>query len=205
MADPFSKGYGVHFNEPWQMTPRISAAADYSLADAAGGLTDGSTVAFFTELANRGATSTTDWTANTYKTIVNLSGKGLCAAIIGPTSAGADITTVEITVDGGTAVEYPILSAAGARAAMTVGYLQNTAFTTAPDFADSGGALNGAKTILGDGATSRYIPAWDTISFFGTPCLMFRTSLLVRAKHAQNITNATATSYSGVMYRMGLA
>ncbi len=200
----FGGSGGVHFKEPWLLLPRTQDAGDYAIIDKAAAATASDAVAYFTELANRGAIDSTNWTANTYKTLINLSGSGLVSHIIGPTSAGADITTFEITVDG-TLKELPVLTASGQRAMVGVGLNMTTLFTTAAIYVQSMGDLNAAKTIIGDTpANGRYMPPWDFMTMMGTPTLRFNTSLLIRAKHAASITNSTATAYSGAQYRMGL-
>jgi len=197
-------GGGIHFKEPWELLPHTRGAANIFDWDKATSGVTSATVAFFTELALRGATDTTNWAANTYKTIVNLSGKGLCAGYIGCTAGGAETHTIEITVDG-RLFELPIVNASGERAMLMASPVRSDFFTTAAANGYSTGDLNAAKTVIGTSAGSFVVPTWAAITGLGTPCLKFNTSLLIRAKHSAIITNSTATAYSGVIYRMGLA
>jgi len=202
---PVVSGGGIHFREPWEFFPHLRNSNAYSIVDKAASNTTAAVAAFWTELALRGAIDTNDVVANTYVTLANITGKGFLGGVIGPTSGGNDITTFEITVDGGTAVELPITTASGKRAALLPSVLVNDGLTTAYEAWISAGDLNAGKTILSGDQTGWVIPAWNTIGFFGAPVLKFKTSLLVRIKHAASITNSTATAYKGAMYRVGLA
>jgi len=194
-----------HFTDPWLFVARTQASGDYSMSQTNDTASDATTVQFWTNMTARGVIETNDLTANVWITIASLSGKGLFAGVFGPTSGGADTTTFGINVNGAGEVEYPILNAAGQRASLSVGLLPGVTFTTSSIFATPGGDLNAAKTILGDGSNVKFVNTFDFMSAMGTPMLRFDTSLVVRVKHSQNITNSTATAYKGMVYRMGLA
>lgn len=187
---------GAHFREPWQFLPRARISADYVCAGSAATLAQ-----FFTNMATAGFQDTTNWTANTYKTLLTVaSGKGLVAGVIGPVAGGAETTTFEFTVDG-ILTEIAISVASGERASLFSGAISATPDT---GFQDQEGGLNAGKTTLQTSTTDLLIAGHAALTIYGTPQLMFKSSLLIRAKHSQNITNSTATAYSGGIYRLGL-
>lgn len=202
---PIQTSGGVNFSEPWKLIPMQCPVAGLNIADRSGNTSDCSSTAFWTDFATIGAIETNNLTADTWITIATISGKGLLAGVIGPTSAGADTTTFGIDVDGAGEVEYPVVCAATTRAALFCGSMLDTSFTTSPDWADQGGEFNAGKTVLVAGSAARYIPSWHSIAMLGTPVLEFKRSLVVRVKHSQNISNSTATAFKGAMYRLGLA
>lgn len=200
-------GGGIHFTNPGEFTPfnATSTALEIELNGTASAF---STTVGFTSLTSVGIAETTDWTANTYKTLLSIaSGKGFVAAVIGPESAGADTTTFEITVDG-VLTELPIVGVASQRSCLASGgpvFDDTAAPFSGNEVINSYGALNAGKTVFGTPSANVQIPSWQSIAVFGAPLLKFSTSLLIRAKHSQNITNSTATAFSGVMYRSLLA
>lgn len=198
----FGKSNGGHFTEPWMFLPHVATSGNIAILDKSNTGSNAASVAFFTEFANRGAIDSTNWTANTYKTLVSVTGTGFVAGVIGPEAAGADITTFEFTVDG-VLTTMAITSASGMRALANTGL--SIGSTNAGYVPQSLGDLNGSKNTIGDpAANNKAWWSWDSVTYYGTPLLIFRNSLLIRAKHAQNITNSTATAYSGVMYRVGI-
>lgn len=203
----FQKNSGVHFSDPWLFLPYTPVATSLEVADSAAAQQDSSTVAFFTEMARRGLQDTTNWTADTYKTLLSVtSGKGLVGCVVGPTAGGSSTTTFEFTVDG-VLTEIAVTGvASGDRAILTcMGPFPGGAFTNNVPQYGNGEALDSNKQVFGDvySAISNVPPWWFT-SFMGTPMLRFNNSLLIRAKHSASITNSTATAYSAVMYRLGL-
>lgn len=196
---------GIHFSDPGEMLPRVFVAANLLLEENDGTDRTSETTAFFTAMAARGFQDTTNWTSDTYKTLLSVtSGSGLLAALVGPTAGGSETTTFEITVDG-KLVEIPIAVASGERACLMQLALPGATFTTASRFAIQGGTINAGKTIIGTPTIDTLLCGWPLVTAYGTPCLKFKTSLLIRAKHSANITNSTATAYSGGMYRLRIA
>lgn len=193
---------GIHYTDPWDVPlAGYGVATSIEATDSGDVQRDSTTTAFFTELARRGEQEQTNWTSDTYKTIVNVSGRGLFAGYVGCTAGGSETHTVEITVDGGAARVFAITGMASGDRAFVL---------CAPFLAiDPGGyeasgaeALDSGKNITtGMVSTSATILPWSSIIHAGTPLLKFSASLLVRAKHSANITNSTATAYSAVMYR----
>jgi hypothetical protein len=204
----FQKDNNPHFVDPWVFMPYTPLATSLEVQDSGAVQQDSSTVAFFTEMARRGIQDTTNWTADTYKTLLNVtSGYGVVAAIVGPTAGGSSTTTFEITRDGHvTEIAVPGLSS-GERAYLTAfSPYAGDMFTAANNSQFPGGeALDSNKQVFGApiSATSN-VPPWWLTSVMGTPMLRFNYSLLIRAKHSASITNSTATAYSAVMYRLGL-
>jgi hypothetical protein len=202
-------GGGTNFKEPWLLNPYTAPVAALEVYDSGNAKRDASTTAFFTEMARRGLQDQTNWTADTYKTILSVSsGSGLVAAYVGCTAGGVETHTVEITVDG--VLKELVISglASGERACLFAAAPHaDDFFTTAGAFALSGAeALDSNKQIWGavQNATESLLVPWVFITMQGIPCLRFNQSLLIRAKHSTNITNSTATAYSAVMYRLGL-
>lgn len=202
-----------HFKDPWLFSPFTAAVAALNIFDSADTVRDSSTTNFFTQMANLGLQDTTNWTADTYKTLLNVSsGKGLVAALVGPTTGGAETTTFRFTVDGVQSTVAVVASGATRRAVLLAGGpgKDNAAtaadFTTASIYAQSRNmSLAADKSTFADMPSSpSYILPWRMVHMFGVPCLQFNTSLLIEAKNSANITNATATAYSAVMYRLGL-
>lgn len=202
---------GVHFSEPWLMAPAHGAATRLEIYDSGAVTRDSTTTAFFTEMDRRGLQNTTNWSSDTYKTLLTVSsGKGLIAGYVGCTAGGSETHTVEITIDG-VLTEIVITGlASGDRASLLAGSPHGEAMFTAASgansWADPGGeALDSGKQIFVEVVSYQsVIVPWRTHFMFGIPCLRFDKSLLVRAKHSAGITNSTATAYSGIMYRLGL-
>lgn len=185
--------------------PYCAAATSLTNNDAAVGTNDGTTTAFFTEMANRGLQNQTNWTAATYKTLLSVTGAGLVYCVIGCTAGGAENTTFEFTVDGVLTTVLVTGLASGERAALLPGTETSTFYTTAGQNTQPGvEALDADKATFGAIKVGIYIPYWGVVSR-GIPMLKFNQSLLIRAKHSANITNSTATAYSAVMYRNLLA
>lgn len=200
-------GGGIHFKEPWLLQPYIATVGSLKVQDNFGSDQTAATVAFFTEIARRGAQDTTNWTSDTYKTLLTVSsGKGLVAALIGPTAGGSSTTTFEITVDG-VLTEIAVTGLASGKRAMLSApgaVVSGPATTTALAYAGDA-ALDSGKQIFSEVPTSTsYVPTHQFMAAFGVPMLRFNQSLLIRAKHSASITNSTATAYSGIVYRLGL-
>ncbi|MGE3333614.1 MAG: hypothetical protein AB7I36_08220 [Rhodospirillaceae bacterium] len=200
----FGGGGGIHFKEPWQLMPATPTAANLIIYDAAPGQWTSATTGFFTEMARRGLQDQTNWTADTYKTLLSVtSGKGFVAAIVGPTLGGAHTTTFRITVDG-VVHTIAIVGASGDRCCLLSQVKTGSDFTTSLQYIKvDTEALASDKATLSELYTSDgYIPGWRQMQ--NTPMLQFKRSLLIEAKNSASITNSTATAYSAVMYRLGL-
>ena len=196
------KTNSIHFTDARDIPlAGFAAATSVEITDSGDIQRDSTTVAHFTEWTRRGAQDTTDWTSDTYKTIVNLSGRGLFASYLGCTAGGSETHTVEITVDGGPARTFAITGmASGDRAFVACAPF----LVVDPSSEEQSGAeaLDSGKNInTGVVSVSATMMPWSTVIGRAIPLLRFNSSLLVRAKHSANITNATATSYSAVMYR----
>lgn len=202
-SELFGGGGGFNFIEPWKLLPYTATVANLAIYDSAGAGQDAASTAFFTEMARRGLQDTTNWTADTYKTLLSVtSGKGMVAAIIGCTMGGTQITTFRITVDG-IAHTVAVTGASGKRACLLAKSGNPEDFTTSTTYMKaSTEALAADKATFSEVYAGAYIPPWRQMSAF--PMLTFKTSLLIEAKNSASITNSTATAYSGVMYRLGL-
>lgn len=157
-------------------------------------------------IAARGVADDTNWTADTYKTIANISGKGLIYNIIGPTGlAGTPTTTVRITRDG---LVTTIAEAASATAQRLLlgpafpGAVTGTQFTVAGVFFNSLETMNAGKTAQ-IGATA-YTWLMDILhmSSLGSPGLQFSQSCLIEMKSSEsNSTTTNRERSSGIIYR----
>jgi hypothetical protein len=198
-------GGGIHFKEPWLLKPYTAVATNFQAYESTTARAS-SAAAFFTELANRGVQDQTNWTSDTYKTILNVSsGKGLVAAYIGPTAGGASTHTVEFTVDGVlTEVTIPDLASGERGLLLACPPMAGTTFTTAEvAMQPNGEVLDSNKRVFGAIPGTPFLAPWWFLGAFGVPLLRFNQSLLIRAKHSASITNSTATAYSGVQYTLG--
>ena len=157
-------------------------------------------------IAARGVADDTNWTADTYKTIANISGAGLLYDAIGPAGlAGTPTTTMRITVDG---VAYTIAETATTTAhrlilgACFISDSTGAAFTVAANFANGVDSINAGKTAQTVVTNGVWITDIGFMSMMGTPALYFGTSLLVEMKSSE--TNSTTTNRersSGLIYR----
>lgn len=198
---------GIHFKDPWLLQPYTATATSVEIVDTGGLNKDSSTTAFWTEFAGLGLQDTTNWTADTFKTLVTVSsGKGLVSHLIGPTAGGSSTTTFEITNDGVLTTIVVSGLASGQRAVLTAaGLIQSSPVATTTPGLPNGAALASNKQIFAEAPNAASLVATHQfMASFGVPQLRFNTSLLIRAKHSASITNSTATAYSGVAYRLGL-
>lgn len=201
---PLVQRTGIHFNEPKRFYPGCAVATAFQCSDSAGSARASDTTNFFTELARRGLQDQTNWTADTYKTILSVTGAGLVAAYIGCTAGGVQSHTVEFTVDGTLSTVTIAGLASGERAVLLTGLGYTSDYTVADIYFNPGTeALDSDKATFGGVLTNGLLPTWRNSDRI--PCLEFRSSLLIRAKHSATITNSTATAYSAVMYRNFLA
>lgn len=202
-----SLGYqsaGSNFKDAKLFQPYSITSTGLLIHDAAASATNAGAVAFFTELANRGVIDSTNWTGGTYKTILSVSsGSGVVYAMVACTAGGAETTTFEVTVDGALQ-EVTVTNASGERALLVfgLGYTAAT-YTTAAYWSASLGTLNANKDTYTSAGGVLPHPAF--LGMNGTPGLQYNKSILIRMKHSVDITNSTATAYSGVMYRAGIA
>lgn len=195
---------GSNFKDIWLMTPITAAAANLALVDVGGTTRALNLTTAFTGFAKVGIQDNTDWTANTYKTIFSHTGCGLIYGLIGPTAGGAETQIFEVTVDG-VLKTITITNANGERAVLLASGGVNTAdFTTATNGQMSLGSLDSASlTTYQD--TAYGIPGPRANQMLGVPALRYDYSCLIRMKHSASITNSTATAYSAVMVRKGIA
>lgn len=205
MSDILTKlgvgGGGPNFKDPRLLMPFRFTATDLHVYDTGGVNRTFATTEAFTECANRGVQDTTNWSADTFKTILSVSGAGKMYGYIGCTSGGADDHTIEITVDG-TVYTIVIPTTSGLRAALLPNYEANTFYTTSGVAVAYHSVLDSGKQYF-DGVAGNVpsIPSLVAIEKMGYPVLQFDQSLLIRAKHESAVTNSTATAYSAVLYR----
>lgn len=158
--------------------------------------TAGNAAGFFTgdgySMDRQGAQDDTNWTADTYKTIVNLTAtkSGLLTGFVGPTlPTAADTCTIRVTVDG---VAATLVGTAQENAARIIfGPLPaiETVFTTANRLiASMGAAPSDGITLRGNAGT--VIGPMDAL-FYGCPVIRFNASLLIEAKISVNLTTTT--------------
>ncbi len=199
-------GGGINFTDPREfMRVRIPAGALSMFTEAASIVTS-DTANGVTELGKRGMTDDTNWTANTYKTILSVAAgtSVIVAGMFGPTGlVGTPTTTFEITGNDGVAREIAITAVGtGARAylgglaAGSAGPALNMFTTTSVAFAGSVG-ITAAKDVLTLGTTVTCpIPGWQFVKSMGMPCLISRNGLTVRMKSSEN--NSTTTNQERV-------
>jgi len=201
----FSGRTGAYFNQAHFLIPISDAATAFNVMQVTTGRTSATTAFFTAVAAYMGTTDTTDWTADTPKTIYSHTGKGRFAWFLGPTAGGSETTTLEITIDG-VLKEIPCAVASGERALFTtyMGQPTDEMSTTSALENQGGETMNAAKTGFTDQVSGTvFMLPWRSILVLGIPVLRYDVSLLVRAKHSQNITNSTATAYSAMQHIAG--
>lgn len=183
-----------HFTEPKYLFPKQASTNEIQIVDSAGTATNSSGSAFFTELATRGAITTSSWTNGVSKQIVSLTGPGQIAAIIGPLyNAGTRTTKIDLVIDGVTYTTGNVSHSASYRLCCLPGALTlPTAFTTANHaFSNIGGAAGvGGGTLL----------PWQMIDTLGVPVLQFESSFVCSLTFSET-TAAIVDINAGVMYR----
>jgi hypothetical protein len=195
-------GGGINFTDPRQLQRSTALAGNIVIADSALSQPGSTAAGYFTEIALRGFADNTNWTADTYKTLLSVtSGSGLLSHLVGPTALGsAPTTTFDITVDGGTAYEIAVTATASGQRAVIGPAVGPALFTTAAEYLRGPSAVDTNRMVDVVGGT--YIPAWPAIRLMPIPCLEFKLSLLVRAKSSEN--NSTTTNQerqSGGQYK----
>lgn len=192
-------GGGVHYSDPWLMTPASIVASSISE-----GTNLASTVAFFTNITGEGVIDTTNWSDGVYKTIYSHTGFGLIAGAIGPTAGAASTTTFRFTLDNVVST-ITVTNASTERAFLSAaGFINNADFTTAGTIATLQSLLDSGKTTLQTGAFQ--LPSLRLLGYTGAALLRYNVSATVEMKHTgEAITNSTATAYSAVLVRKGIA
>lgn len=197
---------GIHFTDPREFFRAIVGDVNLCVMPIGGTGVNSQAAGFFTEVGLRGVADNTNWTAATYKTILSVTGKGYVFNCFGPTGlAGTPTTTFEITVDGGAALTVAVVATTTAQravlGAMDPDVNLSSLFTTAkipqkgPDGYDAG------KTTQKFSTASPGLWPLNTLRLFGTPALIFQSSLLIRMQTSEN--NSTTTNQerqSGVQY-----
>ncbi len=201
-----SKG-GVHFKDAWLMEPHTNLATNLKMYDGSS-LRIANTTAFFTGFAHFGIQDNTDWSANTFKTIYSHTGTGIVYGMTACTAGGAETTTFEITIDG-VLKTLTVTNAIGERASLLIGGVAETGsdeFTAAPAYQLTLSALDSSTlTTFADGGNVQIMMPLRWMGMVGLPALRYDISCLIRMKHSVSITNSTATSFSGVLVRKGIA
>lgn len=162
---------------------------------------------FWTQVNVNGLATDSNFSADTYKTLANLSGRGVCYGVFSPAiSNSGDSITLRITVDG---VAYTLTAIAPG----TVDYrafwgfvLPFNVFSTSSTVGSMfGNGLNASKSVHDIAtSTSGNIVGLSVCQIFGAG-LKFDTSLLVEVKvtSAQSGT-ANNERQAGVLYQMGM-
>ncbi len=198
---------GIHHKDPWVLQPVTVASASLFMHNAAGTQNAANTTAFFTGFAQFGIQDNTDWTSATYKTIYSHTGSGLVYAMVACVAGGAETTTFEVTIDG--VLKTITVTNANTERALLVasGFSDNGGpvdFTTANQEGKPLIALDsGTLTTFQTGGIN-IIPQ-RMAHVLGVPALRYDISCLIRMKHSASITNSTATAFSGVLVRKGIA
>lgn len=197
---------GIHYKDAWLMEPHSDGASAIKFYNSASTGTTSDTTAFFTGFTSWGIQDNTDWTANTYKTIYSHTGRGLVYCMIACTAGGAETTTFEITLDG-VLQTITITNAASARAFLSAaGHSTSGGEFTSANVAWQGNAETlDAATLTTFFNNTSVIPPPKYYANLGVGALRYDISCLIRMKHSTSITNSTATAFSGVLVRKGIA
>lgn len=199
-------GGSGHYVDARKLMRFIYATGSLGINDQ-GSVDAATTAAFWTSVGNFGVALDSNFVADTWKTVANLTGPGLFYGAIGPSASNnADVTSMRFTRDGGTAVTIAMTNtAAGNRACILASKpLRSDSFTAA----ENAFMLWGTYASIDSNATrypfdwgARIVPQ-DVAEGFGARLVEFETSLLVEMK----ITNAQSTTtdqdrQSGVLWR----
>lgn len=200
-----AKSNGNNFTDPREFARTVITAANLQNYTAAAVQATSAAAGFFTEAARRGVADDTNWTANTYKTILSVaSGKGMIAGMGGPTGlAGTPTTTFEITVDG-VLTEVAVLQTTTGQRSILGAHMQLVTFLSASTVALQGpnGSTAGVDLIT---TSNGLIPPWQSIRVFGTPCLIYQNSLLIRMKSTENNSTTTNQERQAFVQHMAMA
>lgn len=198
---------GVHFTSPYDFFKAEQPANGLNLYNDSTVAQVSTTAGFFTQADTMGVSDDTNWTANTYKTILTVSsGPGLISHVIGPTSlAGTPTTTFGFAIDGAAEVEVAVTLSTTAVRAVLGAYVQPTFFTTANNMATGAASMNASKSVSRLNNTMA-IPNLNGMRMMGMPCLRWRNSITIRMKVSEN--NSTTTNRersSAVLYALGVS
>lgn len=199
-------GGSGHYTSARKLMRFVYASGSIGIND--GGAVDLLTTANgWTSVSYFGTALDSNFVADTWKTVANLTGPGLFYGAIGPTASNnADITSMRFTRDGGSAVTIAMTNTASANRAMILAAkpMRSDAFTSASNPV----TLWGTYASVDSNAT-RYPFDWgaqilpqDEAEGRGARMVEFETSLLVEMK----ITNAQSTTtnqerQAGVLWR----
>lgn len=198
---PAAKNIAPHFTDPRRL-PKIltanGAVAKYANSSIA-------VAQFWVAVGISGAYTNTDFSADTYKTIVSTTGAGYVSAIIGPSMTNnSDTTTFRITVDGTAYTITVDAYNAGDRAAL--GFVAGGGYYTTADQWNSPydfGADTGDLGILRLGSTSGLSQFWPVPHLLvnGAGMLAYSRSLVVEIKETTAQTGtANVERRAGVIY-----
>lgn len=189
-----------HFRDPRRLQRFVSDQASLRFSNNAA-----SAAGFWTAWDFAGDYLDSNWSANTYQTVVNVAtGAGFLGAVVGPVMANAtDTTTFRITVDG---TEYTItVDAFNANDRGGLGFPAMTDIFTTPNNFDT---PNNARLNTGDAGllaldtNAHLLPVFHSL-FLGQGLLKFRTSLLVEIKQTSAQSNtASQERKAGVLYQL---
>jgi len=171
----------------------------HQIKDAAGTLTNVTTDAMFTATIPLQGAYATIAANDTFVTICDLTGGGICSAIIGAAAGtNGDISTIEVTVDG--VVHTITHTLANANYRRVIGLMSNAGSTTA---GNASGPNDGEDYPI-DIANISKIPViiWPVVArAHGLPALRFDSALKIRCK----VTTKNATTVyqrCGALYVM---
>lgn len=145
---------------------------------------------FFTNIALHGADVDTNWTADTYKTLATISGAGVMVSVITPTLNAAEVATLEVTVDGGTAQTLAITMAGAAERGIVGAFFPGSVSASSVTYRGIRLAgLDSAKRYVNTDTLA--LPATHYAKLYGMRTLRFETSLLVRMKTSVSLSTTT--------------
>lgn len=198
---------GVNFSDPREFMRLAINSGKLDNISAAGSGVTAATAGFFTQSALQGLADNTNWTANTYKTILSISsGMGLVSNLVGPTGlAGTPTTTFEITVDGAAAVEIAVAQTTTGHRSVLGPLAINGAFVIGDTLGLAPDSLDAGKSVPTYTTNIYETFAWPAIRLIGMPCLIFRTSLLIRMKSSENNSTTTNQERQSAVHYMVLA
>lgn len=193
-----NRATGVNFTDPKKFDRNLCLSSGLRIFDSSVSGSASTAAGFFTNGVLGGVDDDTNWTADTYKTLLNVSsGSGLLGALVGPTAlAGTPTVTWRITVDGTAHTVAVVHSTTAQRAVLGAAFQDGGAGS----FYTSGfWPYRAPDSVSSDKTTQRFgsglglvLPPWATIRALNIPVLEYTTSLLVECKTSE--TNSTTTN-----------
>ncbi len=197
---------GPHFTDPRWLPKGYGDSGQVGMSNSAASFDYFSTANGWTYLGRLGTAVDSDYSADTFKTLLSVSTQaGYLAGVVGPKMATAtDTTTFRITVDGGSAVSIAIVGAGTSVRCFLAHSVPRNLYNVS-DVSGQGDALASDKMRLiygaGYSAEAILLPVQRGLTQ-GVGLVRFTSSLLVECKTTQAQTGTGSQErQSGVIWQ----